>query len=252
MKSMSFLGLFAAATCLWIGCESQPAPAPTPPATGAAKTPAATAKASASAATSAAAAASGSAAAGPRPAAKSQAKSLDDKPKAAAAGSAAPAASGAASAAPAASGAPVAAAGTDVAIPETTGMLTLPAGWKGTPEGKWVVMSKEGTESIAAFATSYGKGDDPTTHLGDVVSGAKLKNCEWNPTEKITIGKDELDAKVADGVCQDEDGAWVYIVYAMVQGGDINAFLLGGFDDKATEAQVEELKAILTSIHGKG
>ena len=177
--------------------------------------------------TTAAAPAPAAAGAKERPKAKAQAKTkLDAKP-----------------AAPA--------VGTATEIPGTNGVFTIPATWKSSNHGDWViagVSDEQGGMGIAV--TKYAKGEDPTAKLGALATAASFTDCEWNTPEDATIGEAELPAKVSDGVCMQE-GKWNNVMYALIPGDDLNVFLFAASLDTATDAQTDELVKVVTSLKKK-
>lgn len=65
----------------------------------------------------------------------------------------------------------------------------------------------------------------------------KLTACRWSADEDITLGKDKLPTKVADGVCM-RDKTVVRMIRAVVSDADANIVALGGWDDGADDAAV--------------
>jgi len=222
---MSMLRLMVAGGCLIVaaGCGGE-APAGGAASAGASAKPAAasaSAKSTASAAPSASA--SAKAATGKKPEKKAQAKAkLDEKPKADAKGS-------------------------WLDIPGTTATILIPDGWNAKTDGAFAL---GGTDSAGIIATTYAKGEDPTALLGKLAGALEFTGCEWGETADVTIGADDIPAKVADGVCVAGDKG-NYVMYAMVEGGDINAFLMGGFDEDASEQAMAAVVESFISIKGK-
>jgi hypothetical protein len=109
--------------------------------------------------------------------------------------------------------------------------------FKQPADNRWTeggVAVAESANGKAGFvATTYAKGADATPTLGKLARALKLSECEWSNPVDAAIGKDDVPAKVADGVCLQE-GKGVYVMYATVQGDELNAFVLGGWDEDAT------------------
>ena len=230
MPSRPILSVLAAAGLLAAtACESQPAPTTSTGSAKPATTTSATAKATASATASAAASAASSADSPSRPKPKAQAKAALNEAK------------------------PVEQPGGKwVDIPDTNGTFQIPKDWKvieGGPKGWALISSPEETSGF--IATTFKKGESPTSKLGEAATNLGFSQCEWQKTEDVVVGKDQLPAKVADGVCLQEDTG-VYVIYLMAQGDDINVFIMAGWDEDASEEDAKQVVEIFTTIKKKG
>ena len=255
MKTTRALGVvFAATMTLGLAACGDKGGGGAASATQSAKASTASGTAAASATASAAPASTGSAAASkPKPnPLKEAAAGLSGKfaPAATAipAASAAPADTGTATASPATPPAP---AGTWAAIPGTDGEVMLPADWKAGEVETWLVAGSA-NETAGFLASTYAKGTDPTELIGNAAQAAQFSHCEWQGQTTIKLGDAEMDANVADGVCLDSSGVWNYVMYALVGGGDINVFLLGGWDENAGDADAQMVMNIFRSLRQKG
>jgi len=238
MRSRSILAVVATAGLLAAtACEHKPTPtrdtsagsAQPAASAGAKATASATAQATASATAGAAASAASSAEASSRPKPKPRAKAALNEVK------------------------PVELPGGKwVDIPGTNGTFQIPQDWKiieGGPEGWALINSPKETSGL--IATTYKKGADPTKLLEQASSNLGFSDCVWQPAEDAVVGQDSFPAKVADGACLLDD-AGVYAIYLMAQGGDINVFIMAGWDEDAPEEDQKKVIEIFTTIKKKG
>ena len=143
--------------------------------------------------------------------------------------------------------------GSWVDIPETDGTFMIPEGWTSETEGEVVVAASK-NETTGVVFTTYDVGVDPTGLLGELAKALSFVDCEWKNAEDVTLGKDDLPAKVADGVClqnTDEGAIGVYVLYAMVPGEELNVFVMGGVDENAEEADAEAMVNIFATVKKK-
>ncbi len=139
--------------------------------------------------------------------------------------------------------------GTWLDIPDTNGAFLVPEGWT-TDSGNGLAIASSKDEKAGFVATTYAKGTDPTPILGKLAGALEFQECEWSKTEDVTLGPDNIPAKVADGVCL-RKGKGVYVMYAMVSGQDLNAFVLAGWDEDCPEAEQQRVIDMILSLKVK-
>jgi hypothetical protein len=138
--------------------------------------------------------------------------------------------------------------GTWLDIPGTTAQFKVPEGWTTEKNPRLAIASsKDGKTGVVA--TTYRKGKDPTPILGELAGALSFRDCEWSKAQDVVMGED-VPAKVADGVCMQEDTG-VYVIYAMMSGEDINAFVLAGWDEDTPEVEADRTTDMLLSIRAK-
>ena len=126
--------------------------------------------------------------------------------------------------------------GTVVGVAGAKVAFTAGKGWKPAKSGTWATATA--ADDKAAFvAGSYKEGDDATAKVGEAATALSYANCTWGTAESITLGKDNLPATVADGVCK-KGGANVKAVYATMAGKDMNVVAVGGWPDGGDDKSV--------------
>lgn len=86
-------------------------------------------------------------------------------------------------------------------------------------------------------ATGHAEGKDTQAKGEAVEKELGLKGCRWAADEDISLGKDKLPTKVADGVCM-RDKTVVRTIRAVVADADANIVAVGGWDDGADDTAV--------------
>ncbi len=138
-----------------------------------------------------------------------------------------------------------------VDIPDTIGTFQIPKDWKiieGGPKG-WALISSP-KETSGLIATTYKKGDSSAAKLDQASTNLGFSKCDWQGTDDVIVGKDKLPAKVADGVCLQEDTG-VYVIYLMAQSDDVNVFIMAGWDEDAPEEDIKKVIEIFSTIKKK-
>jgi hypothetical protein len=80
-------------------------------------------------------------------------------------------------------------------------------------------------------ATGYADGDDTAAKAGEVAKALELTDCTWGSDEDISLGKDKVATKVADGVCM--RGKTVErAIRAVVAGDDSKIVAVGAWNDQ--------------------
>ena len=86
------------------------------------------------------------------------------------------------------------ASGTAIKVAGGRASFSSADGWKNAKSGSFSTTESADGKARFAAGTSSGGRDGATGALG-------LTNCQWNPDENVTTGKDKLSATVADGIC---------------------------------------------------
>jgi hypothetical protein len=116
---------------------------------------------------------------------------------------------------------------TGAAITVAGGRATFSSvtGWKDAKSGSF--STSESADGKARFAAGTSTGGR------DGVSGAMgLSNCQWNPDETVTTGKDKLSASVADGIC--DRGAGKAVAASATFSGE-NVVAVGAWDQGSSD-----------------
>lgn len=116
--------------------------------------------------------------------------------------------------------------GTALAVSGAKATLQTPKDWQTTKGETTVVTSADKKSSLGAAAGGAEKLDKAVEALG-------LKDCQWNPAESLTIGKDKLPGSGADGLCKKGEGS---IKAAMVYGEGL--FVLVAWEQGADDASL--------------
>lgn len=115
--------------------------------------------------------------------------------------------------------------GTALAVTGAKVSLQTAKEWTATKGDVSVVASADKKASLGATAGAAEK-------LEAVASAMGLRECQWNPAESITIGKDKLAGTGADGLCKKNDQP-VKAAMVVVSGEDlivVGAWETGGDD----------------------
>jgi hypothetical protein len=119
--------------------------------------------------------------------------------------------------------------GTTLAVTGAKYGFTAPTGWK-TSSAADVSMAAADGDKAKFGATGYKDGDDMAQKTEAVLKGLGLTGCTWGADEDVTLGKDKVPAKVADGVCK-RDKADVRVIRAIVTGENAKIVAVGAWDD---------------------
>ncbi len=104
-------------------------------------------------------------------------------------------------------------------------------------------------EKARFAATGYADGSSTTDKADAAAKELKLTGCRWAADEDITLGKDKLPTKVADGACK-RDQTTVRAIRAVVTDVDANIVAIGAWDDGADTGSVLETFRSLAKASG--
>ena len=116
--------------------------------------------------------------------------------------------------------------GTALVLSGAKATLQTPSAWSTVKGDISVVTSTDKKATLGAAAGGAEKLDKVAEALG-------LKDCQWNPAESLTLGKDKLPGSGADGLCKKES---VLLKAAMVHGESL--FVLVTWEDGGDDASL--------------
>ncbi len=121
--------------------------------------------------------------------------------------------------------------GTPLPVAGARAVVMQPAGWTPPTKGEAQVVTSTDQKARLGLASFGPEGHD--AKLPNVATAAGLTNCQWAPAEAAVVGKDKLNAQVADGSCTRGAGQ-VKAAYMAVDG----LLVLGSWDPGGDEPNV--------------